>query len=282
MINGLIFLTLGIVMITVVLTAINAGQFVAEISLKRLASENRDLVSQLRGLNNTLVEHNGIFNEYIDQGARARSFWQMPGIHPEIWSMGVGGKKTDTAPKYLSSGTKSMLYEIYDAVDVLENKCQLKLSSYEEIHERIDEKYRLWRHIPSINPVPGYNTGSGFGYRVDPIDKRTIRMHEGVDISAPRGTSIIASADGVVSYTGWNLGYGLQVDIDHGYGFRTRYAHCSSLYVSVGDFVKRGQVIAAIGSTGRTTCSHLHYEVHVSGVKVNPSKYIDQSNILFD
>ncbi|GAI17727.1 unnamed protein product [marine sediment metagenome] len=107
-------------------------------------------------------------------------------------------------------------------------------------------------------------------------------MHWGIDIGAPRGTNILASADGVVSYIGWNVGYGHTLDIDHGFGFRTRYAHCQRILVEKGDFVKRGQVIAAVGSTGRSIAPHLHYEVHISGVKVNPKPYIDLSSVVID
>ena len=278
----MIYFFLGIAILTVLLTVINGRNIVAELNIYRLEEENREMVSKLNHLSNTFVQSNELFEDYIEQDARARSFWQLPGIHLDIWSMGIGGKKIDTSPKYLSSRTKSLLDEIYNAVDILSNKCELKLSSSEEIQSKIDEKYMLWQHIPSINPVPGGNIGSGFGYRVDPIDKRSIKMHWGVDIGAPRGTSILATADGVVGYTGWNLGYGLQVDIDHGYGFKTRYAHCNTIYVNTGDFVKRGQIIAAVGSTGRTTCPHLHYEVHVSGVKVSPRNYIDQNSFLFE
>ncbi len=269
-------------MVTILLTAINARNFVAEINIKKLEEENQTLVVKLNQISNSLTEQDELFVSYIDQDVRARTYWQMPGIHPEIWSMGIGGKKIDSSPRYLSSGTESILSEIYNSVEILNNKCMMKLVSCDDIQQKIDEKYTLWQHIPSINPVPGYSIGSGFGYRVDPLDKRSIKMHWGVDIGTPRGVSILATADGVVSYTGWNLGYGLEVDIDHGYGFKTRYAHCHTIYVNTGDFVKRGQVIASVGSTGRTTCTHLHYEIHVSGVKVNPRNYIDQNSFLFE
>lgn len=107
-------------------------------------------------------------------------------------------------------------------------------------------------------------------------------MHWGVDIGAPRGTNIHVTADGVVSSASWHSGYGLTVEVNHGFGYKTRYGHCQRILVKKGDVVKRGQVIAAVGNTGRSIAPHLHYEVHVSGVKVNPRSYIDVSNVVFD
>ena len=130
--------------------------------------------------------------------------------------------------------------------------------------------------------MPGRSICSGFGKRVDPIDKKTVKMHWGIDIGAPRGTLIYASADGVVSWTGWNGGYGWTVDIDHGFGFKTRYAHCQTMLVKEGNVVRRGQAIATVGSTGRSISPHLHYEVEVSGMKVNPKHYINHSSVVFD
>ncbi|HON42672.1 MAG TPA: M23 family metallopeptidase [Bacillota bacterium] len=127
-------------------------------------------------------------------------------------------------------------------------------------------------HTPSIAPTKGKIT-SGYGNRLHPI-LRVRRLHEGVDIAAPRGTPIVATADGVVARAGWLGSYGNVVEISHGYGITTFYAHNSRNAVKVGATVKRGQVIAYVGSTGLSTGAHVHYEVRVNKRPVDPSSYM--------
>ncbi|MCR5833465.1 MAG: peptidoglycan DD-metalloendopeptidase family protein [Selenomonadaceae bacterium] len=124
-------------------------------------------------------------------------------------------------------------------------------------------------NIPSIWPTTGIVT-SPYGLRWDGTD-----FHPGMDIADEMGTPIVATADGVVEYAGWNSGgYGNMVDINHGNGMMTRYGHASQVVVSTGQHVKRGQLIAYMGSTGFSTGPHLHYEVHVNGNRVNPISYL--------
>ena len=125
---------------------------------------------------------------------------------------------------------------------------------------------------PSIAPAKG-KIVSGYGNRLHPI-LRVTRLHEGVDIAAPRGTPIVATANGVVTRAGWLGSYGYAVEISHGYGITTFYAHNSRNAVKTGAAVKRGQVIAYVGSTGLSTGAHVHYEVRVSKRPVNPSSYM--------
>jgi murein DD-endopeptidase MepM/ murein hydrolase activator NlpD len=134
----------------------------------------------------------------------------------------------------------------------------------------------FWSSIPSIWPSKGWIT-SKFGasrYYGRRVGGRHARWHEGIDIAAPRGTPIMVSADGIVTYTGYKSGYGKTVKIDHGNGFTTIYAHCSSIFVKEGDEVMRGMIIAAVGNTGRSTGPHLHYEVRIDDVPVDPIQYV--------
>lgn len=121
---------------------------------------------------------------------------------------------------------------------------------------------------PSIWPAAGY-VSSPYGLRFGGTE-----FHQGIDIAAEMGTPIVATADGVVTAAGWNGGYGNMVDIDHGSGIVTRYGHASAVAVSVGQQVRRGEVIAYVGSTGRSTGPHVHYEVRVNGAPVNPAAYL--------
>lgn len=129
------------------------------------------------------------------------------------------------------------------------------------------------QRLPFGVPTYGAERTSGFGTRRDPY-RRSYRMHNGVDYAAPRGTPIYSTADGVVSFSGRQSGYGIVVKIRHAFGFETVYAHLSKSRVKVGQRVKRGQRIADMGSTGRSTGSHLHYEIRIEGKPVNPSKFI--------
>ncbi len=141
-----------------------------------------------------------------------------------------------------------------------------------QLQELLQDRQSILNATPSIKPVPGWFT-SPFGYRVDPFTGRQ-ELHAGLDIAAPIGTPVMAPADGVVSYIGYEAGYGKLLVIDHGYGVRTRYGHNSQIYVQLGQKVKRHDIISAVGSTGRSTGPHLHYEVRVNGVPVNPLNYI--------
>lgn len=133
--------------------------------------------------------------------------------------------------------------------------------------------------IPSQKPVSDVKFTSSFGVRSDPF-RGTAAMHAGVDIPGALGTPVYATADGIIGRAGWAGGYGNLVEIEHGKGIQTRYGHCSKLLVAPNTRVKRGQLIALMGSTGRSTGSHLHYEVRVDGRAVNPIPFMQQSEYL--
>jgi murein DD-endopeptidase MepM/ murein hydrolase activator NlpD len=141
-----------------------------------------------------------------------------------------------------------------------------------KLQELLVERQSILNSTPSIKPTRGWFT-SRFGYRIDPFSGKN-ELHLGLDMAASPGTPVIAPADGVVSYVGYESGYGKIVAIDHGYGVRTRFAHNSQIYVSLGQKVKRRDVIAAVGSTGRSSGPHLHYEVRVNDIPVDPINYI--------
>jgi murein DD-endopeptidase MepM/ murein hydrolase activator NlpD len=141
-----------------------------------------------------------------------------------------------------------------------------------ELWETLSERQSLIAATPNIRPSHGWFT-SKFGYRISPFTNRPV-MHNGLDIAAPPGSPIIAPADGVVSFAGYDAGYGKLVSIDHGYGVVTRYGHTSQIFVEVGQRVKRRDVIAAVGTTGRSTGPHVHYEVRVNNVPVDPMNYL--------
>lgn len=164
----------------------------------------------------------------------------------------------------------------FNDLELQMNKLNETVASVEmrlqQVYEFQKGKMAYWTSIPSIWPCRGWVT-SEFGVRRSPRGIGS-RFHEGIDIAASIGTTIYASGNGVVTFAGYKKGLGKTVVIDHGFGISTVYGHGSRLYVKEGDRVKRGSTIAAVGSTGRSTGSHLHYQVEVDGIPVDPMRYI--------
>lgn len=155
-----------------------------------------------------------------------------------------------------------------DEVDDTIASVEMRLQQVYEFHQ---DKLAYWASVPSIWPVRGWVT-SDFGIRRAP--RIGTRFHEGIDIAAPTGTPVYASGDGVVTFAGYKHGLGKTVVIDHGFGVTTIYGHNSRLYVQEGQRIKRGMNIANVGCTGRSTGPHLHYQVEVDSVPVDPMRYI--------
>lgn len=152
--------------------------------------------------------------------------------------------------------------------------------SFRELKKFLEDKRSVLASTPTIWPVKGVVT-AGYGYRLSPFTAQR-EMHEGLDIAAPLGTPIQVTADGIVSFTGPLSAFGNVVFINHGHGFTTFYAHIKTSRVKEGQQVKRGDVIAYVGMTGRTTGPHVHYEVQVNGTTVNPVKYVvDPAGVKF-
>ncbi len=157
-------------------------------------------------------------------------------------------------------------------IDKAINESELREQNVIDLWELLSERQSLLNSTPSIKPVAGWYT-SRFGYRTSPVTGRT-QMHAGLDIAAAPGTPIYSPADGVVSYSGYDGGYGQMVTVDHGWGITTRFGHNSKNLVKVGQKVKRWEIIGLVGNTGRTTGPHLHYEVRINDIPVDPSNYI--------
>lgn len=162
---------------------------------------------------------------------------------------------------------------IFTTLDTLYNRIMNQEKSYKEIESMISNKEKLLSATPAIQPLSNRDLNrlsSGFGYRIDPVYK-TVKFHPGLDFTAPQGTPIYATADGVVQTAG-NVGngYGNHIVINHGYSYQTLYGHMSRLKASRGQRVKRGEVIGYVGSTGKSTGPHLHYEVFKSRKRLDP------------
>ncbi|HPH38171.1 MAG TPA: M23 family metallopeptidase, partial [Sediminibacterium sp.] len=172
-----------------------------------------------------------------------------------------------------SMGETELVNSMAAQLNNLSLRMAFQVKSFGAIENMVKNKEKLLAAIPSIQPISNRTlnrVSSGFGYRIDPVYKDR-RLHPGLDFTAPVGTPIYAAADGVVKDAGFNTGgYGNRVVVNHGFGYETLYAHMVRIKARVGTKVKRGEVIGYVGSTGKSTGPHLHYEVHKNGIQLDP------------
>jgi murein DD-endopeptidase MepM/ murein hydrolase activator NlpD len=187
---------------------------------------------------------------------------------------GVGGAAPeDLEPQLeLTQRHEGLMREMHQQVDVLDTASQRQEDSFGTLLDKLEGQRSLLASTPAIRPTGGWMT-SRFGHRVSPFTGRK-EFHKGVDIANRKGTAIMATANGIVSFVGNKGSMGKVVVIDHGHGMITRYAHLSEALKKKGETVERGDIIAQMGNSGRSTGPHLHYEVHLNGVPVNPVTYI--------
>ncbi len=182
-------------------------------------------------------------------------------------------EQQQAAAELASLNDTELVISIHDDLKELGNRIKAQEGSFKELSSLINNKEKLIAATPAIQPVSNKDLdriASGFGYRIDPIYK-TIKMHAGLDFTAPQGTPIYATADGVVRLAGYaDGGYGNHVIINHGYGYETLYGHMVRIKARARQKVKRGELIGYVGSTGKSTGPHLHYEVHKGGNKLDP------------
>lgn len=203
-----------------------------------------------------------------------RAVFGMDPIDENIWNGGVGGHDMN-ADKAVFPNSWESISETQKKADDLQHKMGVQKESLDEIWDLAKQKEKMLSSIPSIKPVredqlqKSMNVLSGFGFRIHPVYKIK-KMHEGVDFPARVGTAIQATGDGIVTQSGPRSGYGNCIEIDHGFGYKTRYAHMSKIHVRVGQRVQKGQQIGGVGDTGLSTAPHLHYEIHYKGKPINP------------
>lgn len=208
-----------------------------------------------------------------------RIFVDLPQIDSDVRKLGIGGQSLAAYGNIaaIPEDSRTEALHIKNLLDNLEQRIQIASESRNEIIDKYSQDLKQIKHTPSICPVVNGRYTDRFGYRLDPLlDK--VRPHHGLDIAAARGTPIHSSADGVVTLVVEkyrpNYGYGKLVEIDHGYGVKTRYAHLNAILVKENQKVTRHTIIGHVGDTGRSTGPHVHYEVLVEGKPVNPEHYI--------
>jgi len=197
-------------------------------------------------------------------------------IEKSVRDAGIGGtdRYADIRAKHLSR--EDLIIQVHEQVDQLRRKIYIESKSQDEVVQLAEKKEKLYAAIPAIQPISNKQLvaiASGFGLRIHPVYK-VRKMHTGIDFAASIGTPIYATADGKIDVADVKFsGYGKCIEIDHGFGYRTRYAHMHEFAVRAGQNVKRGDLIGYVGNTGLSTAPHLHYEVFINGSQVDPVHY---------
>lgn len=245
-------------------------------SVEKLENENTQILAQYEILSKRLDDAMLVLNDIQQRDDNLyRVMLDAEPLSPEMRNAGYGG--TNRYDELLKMDNSELLVRTTQKIDLLEKQIYLQIKSFDEIVALDkDSKTRLL-HTPSIQPISNRDlkrTASGYGYRIDPIyNVRT--FHKGMDFSCDKKTPVYATADGVIENAKWMSGYGYTVVVDHGYGYKTLYAHLldKKFLVKKGQKVKRGEQIAWSGNSGKSTGPHLHYEVIVNGKHVNPINY---------
>jgi murein DD-endopeptidase MepM/ murein hydrolase activator NlpD len=248
--------------------------------LAELEQENDLLRDEVASLSGKVSELESAMASHVEFEEQVRILADLDPIDEDTWEVGVGGPESASGAELLEPAGEN-LTALNQDVDRLLRQIRLQRHSYNEILERLKERSEDLNHLPSIRPVDVGYISSYFGRRTDPFTGRKSR-HEGIDFSARQGSNVYATADGVVIHSKYDRGYGYTVKIDHGNGIVTKYAHNAKLLVRKGKKVKRGDVIAYLGNSGRSTAPHLHYEVRVNGVAQNPLNFILPSDVVVD
>jgi murein DD-endopeptidase MepM/ murein hydrolase activator NlpD len=248
---------------------------------KRLARENAQLYAQIEIFDKKL----GLFQTVLEDLQQRdeniyRVIFQADSIPNSIRKAGFGGVNRYEQLQNLSNSDLVVLTAMH--LDQVIKEAYVQSKSFDEVENLAKNKDEMLKCTPSIMPISNKNltrTASGWGYRIHPIYKFK-RFHEGMDFTAPIGTDIYVTGDGIVEDVLSDYsGYGNHVIVNHGFGYRTLYAHMSKFNVTPGQRVKRGEIIGKVGSTGTSTGPHLHYEVSVRGVKQNPQHYYFQEDL---
>lgn len=267
----------GVVMTSVILLALFYKYFPSPRE-KELLREIEQMEYKFANINSQFDKMSLALTNVQDRDANVhRAVFGMEPINENVWNGGVGGHEMD-AERNLFPNSWETVSKTEERVDKMTRQLTIQSKSLDTLLTLAKKKEEMLASIPSIKPVrqdqvqKSMDALSGFGYRIHPVYK-IAKMHEGIDFPARNGTPIQSTGDGVVKSAGPHHGYGNCVEIDHGFGYVTRYAHMSKMSVRTGQKVKKGQQIGAVGDTGLSTAPHLHYEVHFKGKPINPINF---------
>ncbi len=234
-----------------------------------LKNENKELKGNILQLSKKYSDLEKELSTITEISNQLRLATNLTPVNLEERTLGVGG--SSSLEKFYSDFSG----EVSDAlnyIDKVSKKFEFEKSQYNEIVSKLSENKAFYESIPAILPTTGKYSSESYGMRVHPV-LGVNKMHNGIDIITDVGTNVKSAGKGKVIFTGLKHGYGLAVEIDHGYGYRTIYAHLSKILVHEGQNLKRGEIIAKSGNTGLSTGPHLHYEVLHNGENLNPIEF---------
>jgi len=242
---------------------------------KELKREIDNLLVQYELLEGQIINSSTILDELQERDDNIyRVIFEAEPIDASIRRAGFGG--VNRYKKYEGFKHSDLVADLHKKIDQVSKAIYVQSKSFDTVLDLAQNKEEMLAHIPAIQPVANKNLkrmASGYGNRIHPVYK-TKKMHWGMDFSAPKGSEVYATGDGKIEKVKRSKrGYGNQVKIDHGYGYKTFYAHLNKYIVKKGQKVKRGDLIGYVGSTGTSTAPHLHYEVIKNNRKVNPVNY---------
>jgi len=263
-------LSTGVVFAAVMLVL--AYNFIDSPKQKALKRELEQMKLQYRVFDDQLDKVTLIIRDLQERDDNIyRVIFEADPIPTSIREAGIGG--IDRYEKLKGYSNSDIMIETDKKMSKIMGQLYVQSKSFDEVFTLAKNKEKMLACVPAIQPVSNEDLrriGSYFGTRVDPFYK-VRKFHEGIDFSAPVGTEIYATGNGMIMEAGRGIGgYGNQVVIDHGYNYRTSYAHLSRIFVKPGQKILRGQIIGYVGNTGKSTSPHLHYEVHKNGIPVNP------------
>ena len=242
--------------------------------LEYLREENRIQKIQLIALTQKIaqINRNMARLQEFDRKLRVMTNLEPSGEHDQFLGLGGSNSNILKSDYQLEKVHKGLIHQMHKSLENLETEIAVTSISQTELSNFLREQKSILACTPSIKPAEGWYS-SGFGYRISPFTNQR-EFHKGLDIASRIGTPVIATADGLVVSVGREGNFGKMIAINHGYNLTTRYGHLNKYRVKKGQYVKRGQVIGEVGASGRTTGPHLHYEVLLNSVPVNPLRYV--------
>jgi murein DD-endopeptidase MepM/ murein hydrolase activator NlpD len=241
--------------------------------LEDLTTENEMLATRIAELEGTVYGLRAEMSDIMQKDDYIRLIFDLPSIDDQMREVGIGGELADVPS--INSELEHRTWLVEEDIEKIQRQLEFENASFEELMTRVEDRRSVLDHIPTIKPCEGI-LSRGFGMHNDPFTG-TYQPHNGLDIAAPKGTPVHASARGVVRFAGYQTKLGKTVIIDHGNGLRTYYGHLSRINVNKGQRVSRYDLIGQVGSSGYSTGPHLHYEIRKGRKPQNPYAYIIRS-----